>query len=327
MLYPELAIIMDTTTKLKTGLVYSADFQKHITGPGHPERPERTEVVFASIQKAAYASQLVAIKPIPATQEDLLRCHTAGYIETAKRDVNSGAGLLSTGDTNISRDSYNTALLAAGGVISAIDQVCRGELKNAFCTVRPPGHHARPAGGMGFCLFDNIALGARFAQSRHGIKRVLIVDWDVHHGNGTQDIFYADDTVLFFDTHQSPLYPGTGDASETGAGKGIGFTMNFPVPAGTGGSAILDIYEKKLLPAARAFKPELVMISAGFDSRIGDPLGSMRLTDDDYVTMTKLIMKIADEFAHGKIVSVLEGGYSLDGLAKAATAHVGALAS
>lgn len=313
--------------KPKTGFVYSSEFKKHVTGPGHPERPERTEAVYASIKKAAFAGELADIEPTPATHDDLVRCHTSEYIKTAQRDGLSGAGLLSTGDTNICRDSYDVALLAAGGVIRAVDQVCRGELKNAFCAVRPPGHHAAPTHGMGFCLFDNIAIGARFAQAKHGIKRVLIVDWDVHHGNGTQDIFYSDETVLFFDTHQSPLYPGTGDASETGAGKGIGFTMNCPFPAGTGGGPILEAYEKKLGPAARAFKPELVMISAGFDSRIGDPLGSFRLTDEDYVKMTEFVMKIAAEFAHGKIVSVLEGGYSLDGLAKAATAHVGALAS
>jgi acetoin utilization deacetylase AcuC-like enzyme len=313
--------------KLKTGLVYSSEFKKHITGAGHPERPERAEAVYIALKNTAFAESLTEIKPAPATHEDLVRCHTTEYIETARHDVAAGAGLLSTGDTNICRDSYDIALLAAGGVIRAVDQVCRGELKNAFCAVRPPGHHATPAHGMGFCLFDNIAIGARFAQAKHQIKRVLIVDWDVHHGNGTQDIFYSDNTVLFFDTHQSPLYPGTGDSSETGAGKGVGFTINCPFPAGTGGTAILDAYEKKLLPAARNFKPDLVMISAGFDSRIGDPLGSFHLTDENYVTMTQFVMKIAAEFAHGKIVSVLEGGYSLEGLAKAAAAHVGALAS
>ena len=311
--------------KLKTGLVYSSEFKKHITGVGHPERPERTEAVYAALKKAAFAEGLTDIKPAPAIHEDLVRCHTAEYIETARRDVASGASLLSTGDTNICRDSYDIALLAAGGVIRAVDQVCRGELKNAFCAIRPPGHHATPTHGMGFCLFDNIAVGARFAQAKHSIKRVLIVDWDVHHGNGTQDVFYSDNTVLFFDTHQSPLYPGTGDSSETGTGKGVGFTINCPFPGGTGGTAILDAYEKKLLPAARNFKPDLVMISAGFDSRIGDPLGGFRLTDEDFITMTQFVMKIAAEFAHGKIVSVLEGGYSLEGLAKAAAAHVGAL--
>jgi acetoin utilization deacetylase AcuC-like enzyme len=312
--------------KLKTGFVYSPEFKKHITGAGHPERPERTEVVHASITKAPFAAELTDLKPTPATHQDLVRCHTAEYIETAKRDVMAGAGLLSTGDTNICRDSYDVALLAAGGVIGAVDQVCRGELKNAFCAVRPPGHHATPTHGMGFCLFNNIAIGARFAQAKHGIKRVLIVDWDVHHGNGTQDIFYSDETVLFFDTHQSPLYPGTGAANEIGSGKGAGFTINCPFPAGTGGATILEAYAQKLLPAARAFKPELVMISAGFDSRLGDPLGSFRLTDEDYIQLTQFVMKIAGEFAQGKIVSVLEGGYSLDGLAKAATAHAGALA-
>jgi len=183
--------------KLKTGLVYSSEFQKHVTGAGHPERPQRTEAIYTAIPKADFVADLVPIKPAPAAHEDLLRCHMAEYIETAKRDVASGAGLLSTGDTNICRDSYDIALLAAGGIIKAVDGVCRGELKNAFCVVRPPGHHATPTKGMGFCLFDNIAIGARYAQAKHGIKRVLIVDWDVHHGNGTQDIFYSDGTVLF----------------------------------------------------------------------------------------------------------------------------------
>jgi acetoin utilization deacetylase AcuC-like enzyme len=200
-----------------------------------------------------------------------------------------------------------------------------GKLRNAFCAVRPPGHHARPAQGMGFCLFNNIAIAARYAQRKHGAAKVLIADWDVHHGNGTQDIFYEDGSVLFFSTHQSPWYPFTGHIDETGAGKGRGCTLNAPLPAGSGMKEIGGAFKERLLPAAEKFKPDLVMISAGFDSRVDDPLGRFTLGDDDFVALTKLLMKFADEYCQGRLVSVLEGGYNLAGLASAVSAHVGTL--
>ncbi|HYM12699.1 MAG TPA: histone deacetylase, partial [Bryobacterales bacterium] len=221
--------------------------------------------------------------------------------------------------------SLDGALYAVGGVLNAVDAVMAGQARNAFCVVRPPGHHARPDQGMGFCVFNNVAIAARHAQHQHGVERVLIADWDVHHGNGTQDIFYSDGSVLFFSTHQHPWYPGTGRAEETGMGKGKGATINCPFPAGSGRREILGAFREKLVPAAEAFKPGLVLLSAGFDSRLGDPLGLFTLNDEDFAELTKLMLELAAKHAGGRLVSVLEGGYNLSGLASAATAHVKAL--
>jgi len=204
--------------------------------------------------------------------------------------------------------------------------VVAGQVTAAFCALRPPGHHARPAQGMGFCVFNNAAVAARYAQQRHRLKRVLIVDWDVHHGNGTQDIFYRDGSVFYFSTHQSPLYPGTGHPNETGAGEGAGTTLNCPFPFGAGRKEIVGAFEDRLVPAADRFKPELVIVSAGFDGRINDPLGGFTLTDADFAELTKILTGIAARHAGGRLISTLEGGYNLDGLGKAAAAHVQALA-
>jgi acetoin utilization deacetylase AcuC-like enzyme len=214
---------------------------------------------------------------------------------------------------------------AAGCALAAVESVVKGDAKTAFGLIRPPGHHASADRGMGFCIVNNIALAARHAQRRLGIGRVAIVDWDVHHGNGTQDIFYADGNVFFFSTHQSPWYPGTGRASETGEGEGKGTTLNCPLPAGSGRAEIFECFEKKLLPEMEKFRPELVLISAGFDSRVGDPLGQFLLTDADFADLTRIVRGFADKHAQGRVVSVLEGGYSLGGLASAAVAHVSAL--
>ena len=305
--------------------IHSDDIEKHITGHGHPERPERSRAVKAAAQHADLKGRLLHLKPEPATAELIALAHTENYIERARTEIESGSFMLSTGDTNVSSDSYEIALLAAGAVINAVDLVMKGQMKRAFCAMRPPGHHANATRGMGFCVFNNIAVGARYAQKKHELERVLIVDWDVHHGNGTQDIFYADPSVLFFSTHQSPFYPGTGARSETGEGPGKGFTMNRPFPSGTG-PRVIDAFEKDLTEAADRFKPQLVMISAGFDSRKGDPLGGFILEDDDFVTLTKIMMGIAKKHAEGRLVSVLEGGYNLDGLKAATTAHLITLA-
>jgi acetoin utilization deacetylase AcuC-like enzyme len=206
-----------------------------------------------------------------------------------------------------------------------VEAVFAGKAANAFCAVRPPGHHARPAQGMGFCLFNNIAIAARHAQRNHGAGKVAIIDWDVHHGNGTQDIFYEDGSVLFVSTHQSPLYPFTGHAEETGSGKGKGSTLNLPFPAHTGIETIGAAFTDRILPALDRFKPEVIFISAGFDSRIDDPLGQFRLTDADFITLTRHLLEAAQTHCEGRLISVLEGGYNLGGLAKAVTAHVGEL--
>jgi acetoin utilization deacetylase AcuC-like enzyme len=310
---------------VKTALLHDPRFMDHDTGPGHPEQPARYRAVISALERAGLMDQLLVISPRPATNSEITACHTPEYLETVKRDILAGRATLSTGDTEICTASLNVALLAAGGVLNAVDAVAEGRAANAFCVVRPPGHHATRDAGMGFCVFDNIAIAARYAQQKHGAGKVLIVDWDVHHGNGTQDIFYEDPTVFFFSTHQFPWYPGSGAASETGAGKGRGYTLNCPFAAGAGRAEILGAFRDKLLPEMQRFKPEFVFISAGFDSRINDPLGKFTLTDDDFAELTRMMKQLAHEHAGGRLVSVLEGGYNLDGLGKAAASHVAAL--
>jgi acetoin utilization deacetylase AcuC-like enzyme len=300
--------------------------REHLQGlAGHPERPERFDAILAALERAGLLKSLELLPARTANEDDLTLCHTLPYLRVAKRDVDAGMPSLSTGDTDIGRNSWDVAARAAGGALNAVDAVMTGAAQNAFCLVRPPGHHANASRGMGFCLFNNIAIAARHAQRRHGAERVLIVDWDVHHGNGTQDIFYEDPSVFFFSTHQWPLYPGTGRADETGAGAGKGATMNFPFPAGSGRAEILGAVQNSLIPAMRDFRPDLVLVSAGFDSRIGDLLGRFTLTDEDFVDLTGAVQEIADASANGRIVSLLEGGYNLSGLASAAAAHVTAL--
>jgi acetoin utilization deacetylase AcuC-like enzyme len=310
---------------MATGIVLSPRYRDHLTGQGHPERPDRVTAIEARLAADGLLARLVRIEPRPATEAEVLRCHTADYLAAARHDVAAGAESLSTGDTAIGPASLDTALLAAGGLLGAVDAVCSGRTETAFAVVRPPGHHATPTRGMGFCLFNNVAIAARHAQAVHGVGRVLIADWDVHHGNGTQDIFYADQSVFFFDTHQHPLYPGTGAAAETGSGPGKGFTRNCPFPAGAGRREIVGAFADVLVPLADDFRPDLVLVSAGFDSRIGDPLGGFRLTDDDFAELTGIVRGIAARHCRGRLVSTLEGGYALDGLASAAAAHVRAL--
>jgi acetoin utilization deacetylase AcuC-like enzyme len=307
---------------MKSGLLYSDEYLKHVTPEGHPESPRRAEVVMKGLTDEGLTEKMTRIEARLAIREEVTRCHAPRYFETAKSDVEHGLPDLSTGDTHIMERSFDVAMLAAGGVINAVDAVVEGRVKNAFCVVRPPGHHATPVKGMGFCLFNNIAIAARHAQAKHKIGKVLIADWDVHHGNGTQDIFYDDGSVLFFDTHQAPWYPGTGDSSENGTEKGLNCIINNPFPAGAGRAEVYGAFESRLIDAANKFKPDLVMLSAGFDSRQGDPLGQFRLTDEDYIDLTKVMLHIAKEHAGGRLVSVLEGGYNLRGLMKASTAHV-----
>ncbi|HLI86806.1 MAG TPA: histone deacetylase [Bryobacteraceae bacterium] len=308
-----------------TALYADARCREHLAGRQHPERPERFDAVMDALRNNRLLDRLTTLPARSATPEELLLVHTPEYLAAAEHDIASGYPYLRTGDTDVTRNSWELALLAAGGVLNAVDAAATGQSRNAFCVVRPPGHHATPTRGMGFCIVNNVAIGARYAQRRHGLQRVLIVDWDVHHGNGTQDTFYSDPTVLFFSTHQWPLYPGTGRADETGEGAGKGYTMNFPFPAGSGRKEILGAVENSLLPAARKFRPDLVMISAGFDSRIDDLLGAFTLTDRDFTDLTRAVMAIAEEHAGGRLVSVLEGGYNLAGLGSAAAAHVEAL--
>src|SRR5580704_5898768 len=306
-----------------TALIADPISKEHDTGPGHPERPARFDAALNALDGLG----LRRLASRAATEDELALCHSRKYIQTAQREVNAGHHELSTGDTVISARSFDAACSAAGSVLNAVDVLVKGEAPNVFCLNRPPGHHATPDRGMGFCLFNNIALGARYAQTKYDLDRILIADWDVHHGNGTQDIFYDDPSVFFFSTHQSPWYPGTGSASERGENEGEGATMNCPFSAGSGRNEILGAFRNRLLPAMKEYRPDLVLISAGFDSRAGDPLGQFLLSDEDFAELTSLLQEVADEHCAGRLISILEGGYNLDGLTRAVAAHTTALSA
>lgn len=307
-----------------TGLVWEPLCLEHRPGAGHPESPQRLEAIRAGLQAAGLWERCTPLPARPATEAELLRCHTPAYLELVRREVAAGRDHLSTGDTAISEHSLEAALLAAGGAMVAVEAVMAGRVANAFAAVRPPGHHASAARGMGFCLFNNVALAARHGQAL-GAERVLILDWDVHHGNGTQDIFWSDASVLFCSTHQAPLYPGSGRRNERGGGPGEGFTINCPLPAGSGGAQVMAVLREHLLPAVERFRPQLLLISAGFDAMAGDPLADQRLSPGDISLITAQALELADRHADGRLVSLLEGGYELANLAAGAVAHVGAL--
>jgi acetoin utilization deacetylase AcuC-like enzyme len=302
--------------------LYDDIFLTHDAGMGHPESPARLTAINNTVKGADWYKNMTRLDSKPVDIDTLSLAHDGGYIETVKRECEAGYRCLSTGDTNICRDSYRVALHAVGGVLAAVDAVFTKETNRAFCAVRPPGHHASGNRGMGFCVFNNIAAAARYARERYNVERVLIADWDVHHGNGTQDIFYGDDTVFFMSTHQYPFYPGTGAYHDTGAGKGKGFTMNRPFGAGAGNKEIIAIFKDEFLPAAREFKPDFTLISAGFDSRIHDPIGGFRMDDEGFRELTKIMLEISHIAGGGRLVSILEGGYNLEGLAAAAVAHM-----
>jgi acetoin utilization deacetylase AcuC-like enzyme len=304
----------------QTALLLDPFFKQHDTGAGHPECAERLTVIEQAL--APLLPTLLPIEPRDAINAELALVHSQRYLETVQQDLRLGAGHLSTGDTLISDHSGEVARRATGGVLNAVDAVMQSRAKNAFCAPRPPGHHATPTHGMGFCIYNHIAIAARYAQQQHGVGKILIVDWDVHHGNGTQDTFYADDSVLFFSAHQSPWYPGTGAADETGAGHGLGYTVNAPLRADSGYAEIEAALHTKLWPKVRDFRPDLVLISAGFDSRIEDPLGEFTLEDEDFAKLTRLVMEWAHEFAGDRLISILEGGYNLSTLGNTVAMHV-----
>ena len=310
-----------------TALVYDPIYTKHFAGPGHPESPRRLEAIMGVINETDFAGRLEIVKPRDASDDEILAVHSKRYLAQVRSDITSGKRVLSMGDTGVCADSLAAAFKAAGGICLAVDQVVAGKYRNAFCAVRPPGHHSGENRGSGFCVFNNVAIAARHARKKHNMSRVLIADWDVHHGNGTQEAFYSDPSVFFFSTHQWPLYPGTGRAGETGEGKGAGTTINCPFPAGAGREQIVGAFRDKLIGAADLFKPELVLISAGFDSRLGDPLGGFCLTDEDFAELTGIMLDIARKHASGRLVSTLEGGYNPAGQAKAVCAHCQKLAS
>jgi acetoin utilization deacetylase AcuC-like enzyme/formylglycine-generating enzyme required for sulfatase activity len=306
----------------KTGLVYHDIYLEHKTTAGHPESPARLVAIVENLKSKGLYSELLQITPSPVELKWLKKIHTTEYIERAKQSSEEDAGYLDTLDVPISPGSYEAALMAAGGVLSAIDAVMEGKIRNAFCAVRPPGHHAVEDGALGFCIFNNIAIGTRYIQEKYGLPKVLIVDWDVHHGNGTQAAFYDDPNVLYFSVHRYPFYPGTGSTAETGTGKGSNSIINVPLPAGSTDEDFLTAFEKKLKPAALSFSPDFVLISAGFDAHEDDPLGGMKVTEQGYIQMTRIVKDIAQKCCESRLVSVLEGGYNLQALAASVEAHI-----
>ena len=293
----------------------------HLTPLGHPERPERLRAVEHALEAEKFQS-LARVQAPTAPFEIIALCHPMDYI-TQVRDATPREGMVRLdADTSMSPGSFEAALRAVGGAIHAVDEVVTKKAANAFVATRPPGHHAETARPMGFCLFDNAAIAARYAQDHHGITRAAIVDFDVHHGNGSQEIFWADKTVMYCSTHQMPLFPGTGAIGESGEFNTV---VNAPLRPGDGGEAFRAAFENRILPRLREFKPELIVISAGFDAHLRDPLANLNLVEADFAWATQKIMEVADQCAGGRVVSLLEGGYDLEALASSAAAHVTAL--
>ncbi len=306
---------------MSTLLISHSACLEHLTPLGHPERPDRLRAIERALEAEKF--QLLARAQAPTAPFEIIAlCHPMDYI-TELRDATPKQGIVHIdADTSMSPGSFEAALRAAGGAIFAVDEVLAKKARNCFVAARPPGHHAETARPMGFCFFDNAAIAARYAQHRHGIARAAIVDFDVHHGNGSQEIFWADKSVMYCSTHQMPLFPGSGAVIESGEHNTI---VNAPLKPGDGGEAFRAAFESRILPRLRDFRPELIVISAGFDAHMDDPLANINLDADDFLWATQKIMDVADQFADGRIVSVLEGGYDLKALGSSVAAHVTAL--
>lgn len=316
-----------TNTHSKLAVVYHADFELHDTGNQHPEKCVRARRVADALRADAIAEDLQWFTPEPAAAEWLEKVHSPEYRQYIEEACLSGRPYADIGETAICEESYAVARLAAGAAMQTVDLVFGDDFKRAFACIRPPGHHARYEQAMGFCLFNNIAIAAAYAEAAYGLERIAIVDWDVHHGNGTQETFYNSPKVMFSSLHQLPLYPHSGERVEEGLEMGHGFTLNLPLPAGSDGGVYRSAFNLELLPALKKFRPQLIFISCGFDAHCDDPLADMKLKEEDYRWMTRQLADIADEFCEGRIVSVLEGGYDMEALASSALAHVRELLS
>ena len=313
---------------MPTAIIHHPVFEKHDTGFGHPERPERYRIVIDALQgDDDLWKGVVEVEAGEAKRSDIQACHTPQHFKHVEEAVREGRGYLDA-DTMVSGDSLEAALRGAGASCQAVDLIVEGAAKNAFVPVRPPGHHATPDRAMGFCLFNNAGVAARYAQKRYKeIDQVAILDWDVHHGNGTQGIFYDDPSIFYFSMHQYPWYPGTGSRGETGQGRGRGYTLNVPLKAGTPTGDQRRAFDSAIEEIAAKFTPDLVIISAGFDAHADDPLGQLLLTDADFVQMTRVVKQWAGESCGGRIISCMEGGYNLDTLGETVRAHVRELQS
>ena len=308
----------------KTGFLYDERYQEHKTGRYHPEVPARLVCVYQGIKDAGLLSKLIPLKASSADLKWIELVHDRPYIERFKKACRSGASAFDSPDNQMCPQTYDVALLAVGGILDAVSQVMDGNLDNAFCAIRPPGHHAEINRAMGFCYFNNVAIAARYLQKRHGIKRVGIIDFDVHHGNGTQHIFEGDSTVYYYSIHEHPsfAYPGTGREFEYGKDFGYGFTKNSPVLPGQGDEEYQSLIKKDLLPAFKEFNPEVILVSAGFDAHTDDDMSDMKLSTAGFSWIMKKLMALAEQTSKGRIISVLEGGYSLKRLPELAANHV-----
>jgi len=304
---------------MKTGIVREDIYMEHVMDYYHPESPERLKRIYSMLDEIG-SSDMVRIPARSATHEEIGFVHDTRYIESIH--ATKGKSVRLDPDTSTSPKSYEAACMAAGGFMSLIDAAMKGEIDNGFALVRPPGHHAERSRAMGFCLFNNVAIGARYLEKKYNLKRIVIVDFDLHHGNGTQHAFYRDNTVLYFSTHQYPYYPGTGWIEETGEGDGRGYTVNVPFSYGMDDDDYMFAFKEVLAPIVDMYKPEIILVSAGFDAHYNDPLGGMRVTEKGYAMMTKAMMDMAKKHCNGRILYVLEGGYGLDGITNSVKAVI-----
>ena len=323
LIYIGIFISICSANDKKVGVMYDERFLLHDTGPNHPENPDRLISVIRDLKNNnQIASKIIWPNFEAATFDELSLVHTKGYIELVDRQVTqlkNNRAYLSTGDTPISKHTNLVAKLAVGAGLEAVDQIILGEISSAFALVRPPGHHATATKGMGFCVYNSVAVVARYLQKKYGLKRILIVDFDVHHGNGTQDIFYEDNSVFYFSVHQHPFYPQSGRPDEIGEGIGKGYTLNIDLPKGSGNKELIDSFNLKLKPAMAKFKPEFVLVSAGFDAHEGDLLGQLSFTNEGYKQVAEILQKISDKYAKGRTLYMLEGGYVADNISQSVT--------